>query len=94
MNKLLSTDAPLATVVIRVLVGGVFLLEGIKKFLFVEQWGAGRFSRIGIAAPSIMGPFVGAVEMVCGLLLLAGLLTRLAAIPLIIDISVAIWSTK
>jgi putative oxidoreductase len=94
MNKLLSTDAPLATVVVRALVGGVFLLEGIKKFLFVEQWGAGRFSRIGIPAPSIMGPFVGAVEIACGLLLLAGLLTRLAAIPLIIDISVAIWSTK
>ena len=72
----------------------MFLLEGIKKFLFVEQWGAGRFARIGIPAPHVMGPFVGVLEIVCGLLLLAGLLTRLAAIPLIIDISVAIWTTK
>ncbi len=93
-EKLLSTNAPAATVVIRMLVGGVFLLEGIKKFLFVEQWGAGRFSRIGIPAPHVMGPFVGAVEVVGGLLLIFGLLTRLAAIPLIIDISVAILSTK
>ena len=38
--------------------------------------------------------FVGAVELVGGLLILAGLVTRLAAIPLIIDISVAIVSTK
>jgi len=94
ITKLLSSTAPAATVVIRALVGGVFLLEGIKKFLFVEQWGAGRFARIGIPAPHVMGPFVGVVEIVCGLLLFAGLLTRLAAIPLIIEISVAIWTTK
>ena len=94
MTKLLSTNAPAATVVIRALVGGVFLLEGIKKFLFVEQWGAGRFARIGIPAPHVMAQFVGVVEIVGGLLLLAGLWTRLAAIPLIIDISVAIWTTK
>lgn len=93
-TKLLSSNAPAATVLVRALVGGVFLLEGIKKFLFVEQWGAGRFARIGISAPHLMGPFVGGVEIVCGLLLLSGLLTRLAAIPLIIDISVAIWTTK
>lgn len=94
MTKLLSSNAPAVTVIIRALVGGVFLMEGIKKFLFVEQWGAGRFARIGIPAPHVMGPFVGFVEIVCGLLLLAGLLTRLAAVPLIIDISVAIWTTK
>jgi putative oxidoreductase len=94
IDKLLSSNAPAATVVIRALVGGVFLLEGIKKFLFVEQWGAGRFARIGIPSPHVMAPFVGVIEIVCGLLLLAGLLTRLAAIPLIINISVAIWTTK
>ena len=54
----------------------------------------GRFAKIGIPAPDIMGPFVGCVEIVCGALLLIGLLTRLAAIPLMIDISVAIISTK
>lgn len=93
-RSLLRSDAPASTLIIRFLVGGVFFLEGIKKFLFFEQWGAGRFARIGIPHPQVMGPFVGAVEMVCGFLLLAGLLTRLASIFLIVDISVAITSTK
>jgi putative oxidoreductase len=93
-EKLVNTNAPWAVLAIRLLVGGVFFLEGIKKFLFAEQWGAGRFARIGIPAPHIMGPFVGVVEIVCGLLLLAGLLTRVASLFLIIDISVAIASTK
>lgn len=93
-EKLLDSRAPVATIVIRLLVGGVFFLEGVKKFLFADQWGAGRFARIGIPAPHVLGPFVGAVEIVCGLLILAGLFTRLASLPLIIDISVAITSTK
>jgi uncharacterized membrane protein YphA (DoxX/SURF4 family) len=93
-KKLLSTTAPRATVIVRALAGGVFLLEGIKKFLFVEQWGAGRFLRIGIFSPHVLAPFVGVVEILGGLLLLGGLLTRLASIALIIDISVAIVSTK
>jgi uncharacterized membrane protein YphA (DoxX/SURF4 family) len=93
-KRLIFTNAPKAVVAIRLLVGGVFFLEGIKKFLFVEQWGAGRFARIGIPAPQVMGPFVGAVEIVCGLLLLAGLFTRIASLFLVIDISVAIASTK
>ena len=78
----------------RFIVGWVFLSEGIQKFLLPEMLGAGRFARIGIPAPEIMGPFVGVVEIVCGGLLILGLLTRLAAIPLLINISVAILSTK
>jgi uncharacterized membrane protein YphA (DoxX/SURF4 family) len=81
-------------VLIRLMVGTVFFLEGIQKFLYPETLGAGRFAQIGIPAPGAMGPFVGAVETICGMLLVAGLLTRLAAIPLLINISVAILSTK
>lgn len=92
--KIAASSAPAATAIIRLMVGAVFFLEGIKKFLFVEQWGAGRFTRIGIWEPHFMASFVGVVEIVCGLLLLAGLITRLAAIPLIIDIAVAIAATK
>jgi len=92
--KVLESDAPAATALIRLMVGGVFFLEGIKKFLFAGQWGAGRFARIGIPLPHIMAPFVGLVEIMCGFLLLVGLATRLASIPLIIDICVAIASTK
>jgi uncharacterized membrane protein YphA (DoxX/SURF4 family) len=93
-QKLLQTNAPAATRVVRWLTGLVFFLEGIKKFLFVAQWGAGRFTRIGIPHPQFFGPFVGCVEIVCGFLLLIGLLTRFASIALIIDITVAILSTK
>ncbi|MGH9681864.1 MAG: DoxX family protein, partial [Candidatus Acidiferrales bacterium] len=83
-----------AILAIRLMVGGVFFLEGIKKFLFADQWGAGRFARIGIPAPHLMGPFVGTVEIICGLLVILGLRTSLAAIPLLCVISTAIGVTK
>jgi len=76
------------------MVGCVFLSEGIQKFLFPAALGVGRFEKIGIPAPHFFAPFVGAVEIVCGLLLIAGLLTRLAAIPLLVNITVAILTTK
>jgi putative oxidoreductase len=93
-RKLVAAGGSPANIIIRFAAGGVFFLEGIKKFLFAGEWGAGRFARIGIPVPGLMGPFVGAVETVCGLLLLLGLFTRLASLPLIIDISVAIATTK
>jgi putative oxidoreductase len=83
-----------ALLLIRVLVGWVFLSEGIQKFLFPAQLGVGRFEKIGIPASQLMAPFVGVVEIVCGTLLLIGLLTRLATIPLLIDMVVAIATTK
>lgn len=89
-----ATPAPAATIFIRLMVGGVFLSEGIQKFLYPELLGAGRFMRIGIPLPEVMGQVVAAVEVICGALILLGFLTRLAAIPLLIDISVAIISTK
>jgi len=76
------------------MVGSVFLTEGIQKFLFADEVGAGRFAKIGIPSPEVMGPFVGVVETVCGALILFGLLTRLAAVPLIVDMLVAILTTK
>lgn len=79
---------------VRLMVGWVFLSEGVQKFLFPAALGIGRFQKIGIPAPHFFAPFVGVVEIVCGSLLLVGLLTRLAALPLLIDISVAILTTK
>lgn len=92
--KLVRTNAPSAVILIRLVVGGVFLSEGVQKFLFPDEVGAGRFAKIGIPNADVMAPFVGVVEIVCGALILLGLLTRLAAIPLIIDMLVAILSTK
>ncbi len=83
-----------AILLIRILVGWVFLSEGIQKFLFPDSLGVGRFVKIGIPWPQLMAPFVGVVEIVCGGLLLIGLITRLATIPLLIDICVALYSTK
>ena len=94
MKSLLSSNAPAATLLIRILVGAVFLSEGTQKFLFPTELGVGRFARIGIPAPEIMGPFVGGVEIVAGSLLLLGLLIRPAAFVLLVNISVAIISTK
>jgi len=76
------------------MVGGIFLSEGIQKFLYPAELAAGRFAKIGIPWPEVMGPFVGVVEIVCGALLLAGLLTRPAAFVLIINMCVAILSIK
>ena len=83
-----------AVLLIRVLAGWVFLSEGIQKFLFPDSLGVGRFVKIGIPWPHVMAPFVGVVEIACGTLLLIGFLTRLATVPLLIDIAVALYSTK
>jgi len=94
INKLVTTTAPAAVILIRLMVGGIFLSEGIQKFLYPAELAAGRFAKIGIPWPEVMGPFVGGVELVCGLLVLLGLLTRLAVVPLIITMCVALVSIK
>jgi uncharacterized membrane protein YphA (DoxX/SURF4 family) len=90
-----ATRAPGWSLLVRLLVGlVVFFPEGIQKLAFPEILGAGRFANIGIPYPEFMGPFVGAVETICGALIVLGLCTRLAAIPLIFIMIVAIASTK
>ena len=79
---------------LRLLVGWVFLTEGMQKFLYPSTLGAGRFAKIGIPVPQFTGPFVGVVEIVCGALLIVGLHTLFMAIPLFIDIATAIATTK
>jgi uncharacterized membrane protein YphA (DoxX/SURF4 family) len=89
-----ANRAAKAVLLIRILVGWVFLSEGIQKFLFPETLGVGRFTKIGIPLPQLMAPFIGVTEIICGALLLVGLFTRLACVPLLIDICVALTSTK
>lgn len=83
-----------SVLLIRIFIAFVFVSEGIQKFLYPSNLGVGRFITIGIPAPEIMAPFVAVVEITCGTLILLGFLTRLAAVPLIIDMLVAIASTK
>jgi putative oxidoreductase len=92
---IMRTNASGWTILVRLLVGlVVFFPEGIQKLIFPDILGAGRFARIGIPFPDLMGPFVGVVELVCGALIIVGLFTRLAAIPLTIIMIVALISTK
>jgi uncharacterized membrane protein YphA (DoxX/SURF4 family) len=93
MRKLLSYSFP-GIAMIRLMVGLVFLSEGIQKFLFPEIDGPGRFSRLGIPHPAFFGPLVGATEILCGSLLVIGWLTRLACVPLAAVITMAIYYTK
>ena len=83
-----------AILLIRILVGWVFVSEGIQKFVFPDTLGVGRFIKIGIPWAHVLAPLVGIVEIVAGTLILIGLATRLAAVPLIGVILVALYSTK
>lgn len=85
---------PPAAVLIRLAVGAVFLTEGVQKFLFPAALGVGRFTQLALPHPTLLAPFVADVEVVCGLFLLVGLLTRISALALLIDICVAIAVTK
>ena len=98
MRWFLQRPDPAATskaiVLVRVAVGVVFLSEGVQKFLFPDALGPGRFAKIGLPWPDLLGPFVGVVEIVAGLLVLLGWWVRCAALPLSIDMLVAIATTK
>jgi putative oxidoreductase len=93
-QRVIPPHAPHAMVLLRLAISFVFVTEGLQKFLYPEMLGAGRFAKIGIPYPDITGPFVGGVEIVCGVLVLIGLFTRLGALALVIDMLVAIASTK
>jgi uncharacterized membrane protein YphA (DoxX/SURF4 family) len=94
LPRIASTHAPAAVLLVRLLVGAVFLSEGIQKFLFPAEVGAGRFTTIGLPSPEILAPLVGCFEIACGTLVLLGLFTRLAVIPLIVIMLTAIYTTK
>ena len=87
-------EAPASVLLVRVMVGAIFVSEGLQKFLFPDALGIGRFTQIGIPFPAVMAPFVGAVEIGCGVLVLFGLFTRLAVVPLLAVMGVAISTTK
>jgi putative oxidoreductase len=76
------------------MVGFIFFTEGFQKFLFPQARGAGRFEQMGMPAPEFLSYFVATFEVVCGALILLGLLTRLAAIPIIFIMLVVITMTR
>jgi len=92
--RITASKAPAAVLLMRLMVGCVFLSEGIQKFLFPAEVGAGRFAKIGLPSPEFLAPFVGTFEIACGTLVVLGLLTRLATIPLLTIMGVALYTTK
>jgi putative oxidoreductase len=82
--------APLAA---RITVGVVFIGTGWTKLTHLPQI-TKNFAGMGIPAPEILTPFVSGVEFVGGILLLLGLLTRFAAVPLMLVMVVAIVAAQ
>jgi uncharacterized membrane protein YphA (DoxX/SURF4 family) len=80
-------------ILLRIAVGLIFATQGFLKYADPNM-GVNRFARIGFPAPLFTAHFVGAFEMVCGVLVLIGLWTRVSAVPLLIVISTAIATTK
>jgi len=86
-------DGPKATVILRIMAGSVFLWEGVIKFVFANQ-GIGRFTKLGFPFPGPTAELVAVIEIVGGMLLLAGLQTRLVGIVFVVEMIVAVLSTK
>jgi putative oxidoreductase len=87
------TKGPASTMLIRLAVGLIFFTQGILKYIDPNM-GVVRFTRVGFPHPYFTAHFVGAFEIVCGLLMLVGLWTKAAAVPLLIVIATAIATTK
>jgi uncharacterized membrane protein YphA (DoxX/SURF4 family) len=98
MNKfrslILKTTFDNRGILIRLVVGLIFLTEGIQKFLFPDLLGPGRFMKIGFTDPAFWAYFTGTFEIICGSLVLLGCLTRVASIPLLIIMITAFITTK
>jgi putative oxidoreductase len=94
LNKIIATGPEKTNIIIRIMVGWVFLSEGIQKFLYPALRGSGRFEGMGFPNPELTATFVGVFEILCGIALLAGLLTRPAAFAMVINMTVAIVVTK
>ncbi len=94
LSRLTVTRASAAVVLIRLYVGLVFACEGVLKFLRPDSLGTGRFEKAGIPAPAFLSTLDGVFEVGCGVLILLGLLTRLAALPMILDMLGALLITK
>jgi uncharacterized membrane protein YphA (DoxX/SURF4 family) len=94
MNRLLGPESDIASVIfIRLAVGLIFFTQGTLKYIDPHM-GVLRFARIGFPYPNFTAHFVETFEIICGFLVLLGLFTRLASIPLLIIILTAIATTK
>lgn len=94
INSIPKTTDDNKTILVRLIVGLIFLSEGLQKYIFPDLLGTGRFEKIGFADPEFWAYLVGTFEIICGLFVLIGLLTRLVSIPLLIIMITAFVTTK
>ena len=94
LSRLQLTSAPATTVLIRIMISAVFLSKRLQKFLRPTKVDANRFAKIGLPSPEMLAPLVGGFEVVCGVLVILGLWTRLATLPLLAIMGTAIVTTK
>jgi len=93
MKKIVSTSA-IPTLLCRLAVGFIFLSKGLQKYILPEEAGTGRFAKIGFSDPAFWAYFTGSFEIFCGILILIGFLTRIAAVPLLVIMITAFITTK
>jgi putative oxidoreductase len=93
-STILQTDKDRKIILIRIVVGLIFLSEGIQKFLYPELTGTGRFIKIGFSNPEFWAYFTATFEIICGILVLVGYYTRLVSVPLLIIMITAFITTK
>ena len=93
-TQILNTGNDSKIIFIRLIVGLIFISEGIQKYLIVTMLGPAFFKEIGFSDPMFWAYFTGAFEIFCGILILFGLLTRLASIPLLTIMITALLTTK
>ena len=77
----------------RLTIGGIFIQTGWGKLHHLDKV-IQFFTSLGIPAPQIQAPFVSGIELGCGSLVLIGLFTRVASVPLIGTMVVAILTAK
>jgi putative oxidoreductase len=94
LGQLTATRASGAVVLIRLYVGLIFVGEGVLKFVRPDTLGPGRFEKAGIPAGALLANLDGVFEIVCGAMILAGLLVRPAPLPMIVDMIGALAITK
>jgi uncharacterized membrane protein YphA (DoxX/SURF4 family) len=92
--NIFRTQKDNSALLVRLTVGLIFLTEGVQKYLFPELLGTGRFSTIGFSNPAFWAYFTATFEIICGALIIIGLTTRIASVPLIIIMITAFISTK
>ena len=81
-------------ILVRIIVGLIFLSEGLQKYLFPEITGTGRFEKIGFTDPAFWAYFTASFEIICSIFILLGLFIRLVSVPLLIIMITAFVTTK